>query len=797
MPAVFGKYQMITRIASGGMAEVWLARSSSLGGFEKLLAIKRMHSTLSKNQSFVSMFIDEAKLTVSLNHPNIVQIFDFGVVDDDYFMAMEYVEGTDLANLAKRARKQEKPLPVDMCAYVMRGVFDGLAYAHTRTDRYGRAASIIHRDVSPQNVLVSYEGHVKVSDFGIARAAQKIEPARRGEIFGKVAYLSPEQSRGDAVTTATDVWAAGVILHELLTNRRLFLRDSDHETMVAVQESEIPRPSALNPDVPAALDDAVMYVLTRDPDKRPASAREVAELLAEILRKHFAGASEYRLRDVISALWDHQPPRLLPAADEREDTRDARPQTGLEKTLPVSERTAAEIAAVARRQRPLGDARVWSEPDRPAVTRRATVTRAELGSASIGDLVDAAPETELVASAALPIALDPLSLEVQHLKTRFVTDPNLWTIVDIGRAYAKAGKIDRALAAYKIAAAKFAQRGLLVQAAAIYTQVLEVTELSEAVKDEIRRLRTLQGMADEEVLRQVFDPADDTADFSEYEGVLSTSHEPVDVYAESPILSSLSSEQLVGLVQALRPRHHAMGDTIIREGERGEAFFMIARGRVVVSTTNFASQKIYVTSLSDGDCFGEHGFFTGEPRTATVEALEDVLVLEVSKEVLNRMIQEYPTVRESLRRFYKERIAESLLAKSPLFGHLSITARKMFSERFTFETYEPGDLIIREGDQSDAFYAIKTGRVLVYTGGEELPIKLAELGPGDVFGEIAAVEGRVRTASVRALEDCEILRLEAGELNALLARHIDIRRLIADKIEERAEGRIRRIIEST
>src|SRR5688500_10864343 len=118
---------MLTRIASGGMAEVWLARSSSIGGFEKLLAIKKMHGTLSKNQSFVSMFIDEAKLTVSLSHPNIVQIFDFGRVDDDYFMAMEYVEGFDLATLAKRARKREQPLPVDMCAYIMRAVFDGLA----------------------------------------------------------------------------------------------------------------------------------------------------------------------------------------------------------------------------------------------------------------------------------------------------------------------------------------------------------------------------------------------------------------------------------------------------------------------------------------------------------------------------------------------------------------------------------------------------------------------------------------------------------------------------------------------
>jgi CRP-like cAMP-binding protein len=261
-------------------------------------------------------------------------------------------------------------------------------------------------------------------------------------------------------------------------------------------------------------------------------------------------------------------------------------------------------------------------------------------------------------------------------------------------------------------------------------------------------------------------------------------------------LSSLNAEQLVGLVQAVRLLSFNVGEDLVREGELGESFFLIGRGRVLVSTTNFAGQKIYVTSLSDGDCFGEHGFFTGEPRTATVEALEEVMVLEVSKDVLNRLIQEFPTVRESLRRFYKERIAESLLAKSPLFGHLSTSARKMFAERFTFETYEPGDLIIREGDQSDAFYAIKAGRVLVYTGPDDSAISLAELGPGDIFGEVAALEGTVRTASVRALMDCEILRLEASELNAMLARNIEIRRMIEEKIEERAEERLRRIIES-
>lgn len=797
---------MLTRIASGGMAEVWLARSSSIGGFEKLLAIKKMHSTLSTNQSFISMFIDEAKLTVSLSHPNIVQIFDFGRVDDDYFMAMEYVEGFDLATLAKRARKQITPLPVDICAYIMRAVFDGLAYAHGRLDRYGRPSGIIHRDVSPQNVLLSFDGHVKVGDFGIARAISKVENTQKpGEIFGKLAYLSPEQARGEIVTGATDLWAAGVIFHELLSNQRLFLKDSDRDTMEAVAGMPIPAPKSPHQDVPAELSALVLRVLERDQAKRPASAREVAQSLAEINGRYFPAASEYRLADVIAKMWDHHLPRLLPAADEREATRDARPPSQMsvaqqqENTKPVGEKTAAEIAAVGRRIKGV-DAQAWSNPALDSararvVPRQESITKQELGHSLIGDLgVEAATEHTL--SNEVMLIRDHTDNEIAALKAQFATDPSLWTIVDIGRVYERAQMFERAMGAYKIAAAKFAQRGLLIQAATIYALMLRHHELNEAFRDEIKRLRSFQGMPDEEVLREIFNPDDETADFSEFREVFVATHEPIDIFGESPILSSLNAEQLVGLVQALTLRTYEVGDLIVSEGDPGESFFMIGRGRVLVSTTNFAGTKIYVTSLSDGDCFGEHGFFTGEPRTATVEALEEAMVLEVSKDVLNRLVVEYPTVRESLRRFYKERIAESLLAKSPLFGHLSTSQRKMFAERFTFETYAPADLIIREGDQSDAFYAIKAGQVLVYTGPEETAITLAELGPGEIFGEVAALEGSVRTASVRAISECEILRLEASELNAMLARNIEIRRMIEVKIEERAEERLRKQIES-
>ena len=207
-PDVFGKYQLLTRIASGGMAEVWLARSSSIGGFEKLLAIKRIRSSLCDNRAFVSMFIAEAKLTVRLSHPNIVQVFDFGQVDDDYYMAMEYVEGADLSRIAQQARLKNTPLPVGASVHIMHQAMEGLAYAHNLPATRGQIGPIIHRDISPQNILVSFDGHVKVNDFGIAKALHESE-TKTDEIFGKLAYVSPEQCQGEPADEASDLWSAG------------------------------------------------------------------------------------------------------------------------------------------------------------------------------------------------------------------------------------------------------------------------------------------------------------------------------------------------------------------------------------------------------------------------------------------------------------------------------------------------------------------------------------------------------------------------------------------------------------
>ncbi len=793
-PDVFGKYQLLTRIASGGMAEVWLARSSSIGGFEKLVAIKRIRSSLCDNQAFVSMFIAEAKLTVRLSHPNIVQVFDFGQVDDDYYMAMEYVEGADLSRIAERARQRGTPLPVGACVYILHQAMDGLAHAHSLSPSRGQAGPIIHRDISPQNILVSFDGHVKVNDFGIAKAADEIE-TDNDEIFGKLAYVSPEQCRGEPADEASDLWSAGVVLHELLVNRRLFAKSTDTGTMSAVETLKVPRPSSLNRNVPTALDELVMACLQRDPQRRLRSAKDVAMQLAMIQGRHFPGQTGYHLAEVIKELWDGQPPRLLPEPDLEPIDKTRAPRQGSNplgsspKPSNVFDDTAVALAQAAARQYRL----VSTNNDWFKQPIEATVaSRPPRVDPDEPDTVTTEHDLEALRMPSPPIPEAAHETAINRLKRLFIADPNLWVLIDIGQAYASKQQTARALGAYKLAAAKFAQGGMLVQAASIYRRIIDQFGTSERLREEIRRLPSLQGMSTADLLTAIVDPDDPRTDFSEYQNVLARDDGSVEVFHESPILTSLNAEQFLSFVEAVSVEKYPGGTQIISEGDHGDSFYLLARGRVVVSTNNFQGRKVYITSLTDGDCFGEQSYFTGDPRNATVETLGDALVLEVSKDVLSRVSQEFPTVRESLRRFYKERIAESLLAKSPLFGHLHIRARRELAERFIFETYHQGDLVLREGDLSDAFYAIKSGSVLVYVGREN-PVVLAELGPGEIFGEIAAIEGSRRTATVRAKTECELLRLEAAELNAMLSKNIDIRRQIERTIAERTARRRQRL----
>src|SRR5215470_16397124 len=264
-----GKYEIVALLALGGTAEIYLARIGGAAGFEKYVVVKCLHDHLADDTEFVKMFLDEARLAAYLDHSNIVQTMELGEHENRYYMVMEYLAGLSLAMIVRRAaeRLPGGKIPVPLVLNMVAQSCAGLHYAHERTAN-GKVLNIVHRDISPQNLVVSFEGVVKVVDFGIAKAEMRETRTRSGTIKGKFAYMSPEQCVANNVDRRTDIFALGVIAHELLTGRRLFKKPSPYETYQAVMECAIEPPSKLNVEVDPALDPIVLKAVAKEKEKR-------------------------------------------------------------------------------------------------------------------------------------------------------------------------------------------------------------------------------------------------------------------------------------------------------------------------------------------------------------------------------------------------------------------------------------------------------------------------------------------------------------------------------------------------
>ena len=273
-PERFGKYEILRRIASGGMAEIYLARASGIEGFEKLVVLKRILPQYADDEEFVSMFLDEARLAATLHHSNVVQVYDIGAVDGQYFLTMEFLHGQDGRQLMKAVAQRGGALPLEHALSIVMSVCSGLHYAHDQVVD-GKPLGLVHRDVSPQNVLITYDGGVKLLDFGIAHATSRLTQTRGSSLKGKVAYMSPEQCGGFPLDRRSDVFSTAILLWELTTGRRLFTGDSDFEVMRKLREDDPPRPSAVSFAYPLALERIVLKGLKRNRDERYASAEEM------------------------------------------------------------------------------------------------------------------------------------------------------------------------------------------------------------------------------------------------------------------------------------------------------------------------------------------------------------------------------------------------------------------------------------------------------------------------------------------------------------------------------------------
>lgn len=286
-PTQFGKYLLLDRIGMGGMAEIWRARQFGAAGFQKQLVIKKILGHLADNDEFVRMFIDEAKIAVSLQHGNVVQIYDLGAVRQEYFIAMEYVFGKDLLNLLIRCTHLRIRIPHKLAVFMMAETLKGLDAAHNATDSQGNPLHIIHRDVSPSNVLISYDGEVKIGDFGVAKAARREASTKTGTMKGKLGYMSPEQVTGQEIDARADLFSAAIILYEMLAMNRLFHGKTELETLMMVRDCEVEEPvSKLPAEVPDDLRDILRRALARDKSQRYQTAAEFLDALLDHLFNH-------------------------------------------------------------------------------------------------------------------------------------------------------------------------------------------------------------------------------------------------------------------------------------------------------------------------------------------------------------------------------------------------------------------------------------------------------------------------------------------------------------------------------
>jgi eukaryotic-like serine/threonine-protein kinase len=371
------RYRLTERIAAGGMAEVFKGVAESLQGFRKNVAIKRILPNLTKNQKFVTMFLDEARLSLFLQHANIVQVFDIGHTDETYFIVMEFVDGVDLKAIFEWRRRIRKRLTIGQCIYMIMEVCKGLAYAHDLPHpETGRPLGIVHRDISPANVLISRNGEIKLADFGLAKAASQVEATDPGVVKGKMSYLSPEAARGENVDHRADIFAVGILLYEALTSKRLFYGESDYQTVEMVRNAKIPSISQQNPEVEPEFEEIVRKALARRVEDRFQTATDLQDALAHYWFSRGLKMIQRDISDLVRACQEEQAtlsaggrakkPNLIDTI--LHEQLDAFTSVGFDGSTPGPE--AARITENQSMHRPTGgfiDPRAWSqETDWPA-----------------------------------------------------------------------------------------------------------------------------------------------------------------------------------------------------------------------------------------------------------------------------------------------------------------------------------------------------------------------------------------------------------------------------------------------
>jgi serine/threonine protein kinase/CRP-like cAMP-binding protein len=728
MPAAFGRYELTKLLAVGGMAEVFLARARA-GGIERVCVIKRVLPRYSTSRQFVSMFIDEARITIGLDHEHIVRLFDFGQVDGAYFMALEYVDGCDLVDVLRAQKARGEGLPAAAAVRIASDTLRGLHHAHVLKDMQGKPMGIVHRDVSPQNIFLGWDGAVKIGDFGIADAKNKLSRTTSGTVKGKFSYMSPEQATGSLLDGRSDVWAMGVVLWEMLVGGRLFAGENPVDTMSRVMEAPIMRPSAMRTSVPPELDRIVQRALTRRLKDRYQSAGEMADDLDHFLT-----------------------------------------------TQPCSTEQLASFLRTLNLDR--SDVRV-----RGSHAPVSSSTGSDAGGATV----------------ALP---DDPELRRLHLELR--KEKNLWTLVDIAERHAELDEERDALSASRTAAAIFAHRGLVVPAICALHALRPLFSQQELERDlwKLAELRAHDRQQLIEVLKDF-----DKGSFFEHvrdadpAGFGAEETDQTKVHLPQPLFGKVHPAEFVRLGSVAVVEERPAGQTILFEGDRGDCLYAIGRGRALVHTKSAPgsfegahNERVYVAALGEGDFFGEISLLTRSPRTASVEAQTDIILLRLDREILEGLRL------DGLVEFYKERVAELLLAKNPLVSALPPDVRRKLLVKSEVYRYKDEQMIVREGEQAGQVFFVMGGEVEVFheiSEKDSFPVFFDKLGEGQLFGEMAALQGGTRTASVRAIGDVELLAIDGRALADVLKDAPDVKILFEAAMSQKAADAKERIAETT
>jgi serine/threonine protein kinase len=303
LPRSFGPYSLLKMLAKGGMGEIYLARSGGISNFEKFYAIKKLLQKFSRDQDVTARFIDEAKLGARLQHPNIVQVYDLGAVGEEMYMATEFVDGFDLRRVLRFCHEKKKRIPLDIALFIVREILSGLAYAHRQVDAEGQSINLIHRDISPQNVLVSFEGEVKIIDFGLAKSTQRSQETQANVLLGNFGYMSPEQARGHVLDVRTDVYSTGIVLFELVTGTKRFVDENPLRLLEMVARPTPIMPSDRMTDIPRAIDRIYREAAAPDKDKRLATAEDFRDKVTTALHRLNPRAQREHLAQFLNHLF--------------------------------------------------------------------------------------------------------------------------------------------------------------------------------------------------------------------------------------------------------------------------------------------------------------------------------------------------------------------------------------------------------------------------------------------------------------------------------------------------------------